>query len=902
MLRKLKKIISIASLAFLPASYLAAFEPSNLRCEYLSRPLGIDVPAPRLTWILDDARYGALQTAYRLVVGTDSAAVAAGRGDAWDTRKTASCDMLAVYSGNPLESFTKYYWCVRIWDKDGTESVPVVSSFETGMMAFGKWKGTWISDGYSPGQGNSKDVKPAPYFRKEFTAAKKIKSARAYIAVAGLYELYINGERIGDHRLDPAVTKFDRRTLYVVYDVTQALQNGKNAIGVLLGNGWYNHQSITIWYYHLVPWRDRPAFCMDLRITYEDGTVETIASNQSWKTSLSPLVFNNIFTGEHYDARLEQPGWNTVGFDDSQWKGIFIRTAPSQRIISQQFHPIRNTEKIPVATMKKVDDLTYLFDLGRNIAGVSELRVQGAAGTEIRLLHGETLGDDGLPNMEHLSGFHRPEDDSDPFGTDIFTLSGKGEESFMSRFNYKGFQYVKVTASEPITLTEESLTGWFMHTDLPAVGNIETSNPLINKIWWATNNSYRSNMHGYPTDCPHREKNGWTDAHLIVETGLYNFDGITIYEKWLADHRDEQQPNGLFPSKIPSSGDGYTWANGIDWTSSIAVVPWNIYLFYGDSRLLIASYEHIKRLVDRVTDSSPDGLTSWGLGDWVPYNSKASVELTSSIYYYADAQILTKTACLLGNKKEENKYAALSAKIKDAINDKYLDREAGTYREGFQTGLSMALFWGVVPDDMKTKVASTLAAMVKKSDYHLDVGELGSKTLLNALSENGYGDIAYRVASQKTVPSWGYWLVNGATTLYEDWTNAAVNGHAGSLNHVLFGEIGAWFYKALGGIHPDPEKPGFKNILLQPNFVAGLNYSKTSYDSPRGLIVSNWERKGSTVIYQVTVPANATATLTLSGKMQIKKAEVNDNGKITLTKTDNGYHLPAGQYVFTIGQ
>ncbi|MDR2848241.1 MAG: family 78 glycoside hydrolase catalytic domain, partial [Bacteroidales bacterium] len=462
--------------------------------------MGIDVPAPRLAWMVDDERYGALQTAYRLVVGTDSAAVAVGRGDVWDTRKIASGDMLAIYSGVPLESFTRYYWGVRIWDKDGAESVSAISSFETGMMAFGKWKGTWISDGYSPGQGNSKDVKPAPYFRKEFTTGKKIKSARAYIAVAGLYELYINGERIGDHRLDPAFTKFDRRTLYVVYDVTRQLKNGKNAIGVLLGNGWYNHQSITIWYYHLAPWRDRPAFCMDLRLTYEDGTVETISSNQNWKTSLSPLVFNNIFTGEHCDARLEQPGWNTVGFNDLQWKNAFIRTAPSQHILSQQFHPIRNTEKITVETVKKIDDKTYLFDLGRNIAGVSELRVRGAAGTEIRLLHSETLGTDNLPDMSHLASFHRPEDDSDPFGTDIFTTKGGGEESFMSRFNYKGFQYVKVTASAPISLTEESLTGWFMHTDVPPVGQIETSNPIVNRIWQATNNSYLSNLHGYPTD------------------------------------------------------------------------------------------------------------------------------------------------------------------------------------------------------------------------------------------------------------------------------------------------------------------------------------------------------------------------------------------------------------------
>jgi alpha-L-rhamnosidase len=876
--------------------------PEYLHCEHLVNPLGIDASAPRLSWQLNDSRYGALQTAYRIVTGTDSVAVAAGHGEMWDTQKVMSDRILVTYAGKKLEPFTRYFWSVRTWDQDGVASDPVIASFETGMMEMNKWKGVWISDGQQLVGGNNIHVKPAPYFRKEFTTQeKKIKSARAYIAVAGLYELYVNGEKIGNHRLDPMWTRFDLRNLYVTYDVTEQLLSGKNALGVLLGNGWYNHQSETMWRFDVVFWRNRPAFCLDVRITYEDGSTETVSSNLSWKTNLSPVVFNSIYTAEHYDARLEQPGWNQVGYDASKWKEVFYRTVPSHQIVAQQLHPIRNVEKVNVRSCKKINDQTYMFDLGRNIAGVTQLRVKGEAGTEIRLRHGEILRPDGILDLKHLSGGHKPTDDTDPFATDIYILSGKGEEVFMPHFNYKGFQYVEVTANKPVELTAESLTGWFMHSDVPPVGQVETSNPLINRIWWATNNSYLSNLFGYPTDCPQREKLGWTgDAHVAIETGLYNFDAITIYEKWLADHRDEQQPNGALPAVIPANG-GYTWGNGLDWVSTIAIIPWQVYLFYGDSRLLADCYENIKRYVDYVTDLYPSGLTDWGLGDWIPVKSKTPVEFTSSIYYYQDAAILSKAAELFGKTDDQEKYAALAGKIKAAINRKYLDQATGIYGQGLQTELSAALFWGIVSDEMRDKVAANLAKRVETDNKHIDVGLLGSKTILNALSENGYADIAYTVASQETYPSWGYWMVHdNATTLYEAWT-AIGTGNETSLNHIMFGEIGAWFYKALGGIHPDTEQPGFKNILLKPHFVTGLSHASVSFQSPYGKIESRWERKKKEVTYKVTIPANATADFFLPPAYKLSRVTLTDGKQLTLSSNDNRvFRLPAGSYVFKL--
>ncbi len=870
-------------------------QPADLRCEYLVAPLGVDSYQPRLSWLLNDVRYGAVQTAYRLLVGKDSVEVSAGKGGCWDSGKISSGEMLVKYAGEKLLPFTRYFWRVSVWDKDGTGSSSPVSSFETGMMEPGNWRGSWISDD------NNIDIKPAPYFRKEFETPKKIRSARAYIAVAGLYELYINGQKVGNHRLDPAYTRFDRRTLYVTYDVTSRLQQGKNALGVLLGNGWYNLQSTAVWDFHKAPWRQRPAFCMDLRITYDDGSVETITSGKDWKTSLSPVVFNSIYTAEHYDARLEQPGWNKPGFDDSSWKSVIYRSAPSEKIVSQLMPPVRNVLKVPAKSMTRLNDSTYVFDLGRNIAGVSQITVNGPSGTVLHLKHGERLLDSGHVDLSNIDVHYRPADDSDPFQTDIIILNGKGEETFMPHFNYKGFQYVELTASRPVTLTKESLCGYFMHSDVEPVGTVETSNSVINKIWTATNSSYLSNLFGYPTDCPQREKNGWTgDSHIAIETGLYSFDGIKVYEKWLADHRDEQQPNGVLPSIIPSNGWGYEWGNGPDWTSTIALIPWNIYLFYGDMSLLEACYENIKRYVSHIEQISPSGLTTWGLGDWVPVKSKSPVELTSTAYYFADVNILAKTAGMLGKQEDCKKYTQLAEKIKKAFNEKYLNRETGVYADGTQTEMSVPLFWGLVPDDMKAKVARNLEKRVEADQFHLDVGLLGQKAILNALSENGYADAAYRVASQETYPSWGWWIVNGATTLYENWKIDAKSDI--SLNHIMFGEIGAWLYKGIGGIEPDPEHPGFKNIVFRPSFFSSLKNASVSHRSPYGKIISEWERKKDNVIYRVTVPANSTADLFLPEGYSLKKTTlINENRKILLEKKAGGnYPLLSGSYEFEL--
>ena len=829
--------------------------PSGLKSDHLENPVGIDNPSPRLSWKIEDQRTGAKQTAYQILVGTDSLRVLSGKGDQWDSKKQAADDILVTYSGNELSPLTKYYWSVKVWDMDNKESQSAVNSFETGMMHVKNWQGSWIGDG--------KDInyEPAPYFRKKFTAGKTIKSARAYIAVAGLYELYVNGEKIGNHRLDPMYTRFDRRNLYVTYDVTGQLRNGENAIGVLLGNGWYNHQSKAVWDFDRAPWRNRPAFCMDLRITYADGSVETIPSDLSWRTSSGALVFNSIYTGEHYDARLEQKGWNAPGFDDSKWHGVGYRSVPSANVTAQQIRPIHNVLTLPAKAVNKIDEKTYVFDFGQNISGVTKINVKGETGAEVRIKHGERLFDNGRLDMANIDVYYRGDKEKDPFQTDILFLSG-GTDEYMAKFNYKGFRYVEVTSDKPLALDQNSLTAYFMHSDVPPVGNIKTSSDLVNKLWWATNNAYLSNLMGYPTDCPQREKNGWTgDGHFAIETALYNFDGITVYEKWLADHRDEQQPNGVLPDIIPTGGWGYGTDNGLDWTSTIAIIPWELYMFYGDSKPLSDCYENIKRYVDYVDRISVGHLTTWGRGDWVPVKSRSNKELTSSIYFYVDARILANAAKLFNKQEDYKHYSELAEKIKEAVNTKYLNKETGIYANGSQTELSVPLQWKIVPEDMIAKVTRNLAQKVEEAGNHLDVGVLGAKAILNALSENGYPDVAYKVAAQNTYPSWGWWIVNGATTLLENWDLKAERDI--SDNHMMFGEVGGWFYKGLGGIFPDPQQPGFKHILLRPNFVKELKNFEASHNSPYGTIVSKWNWNKKKINYEVVVPANSTATLYL---------------------------------------
>ncbi len=833
-----------------------ATDVGRLRTEHLESPLGIDNPAPRLSWRLEDSRQGAFQRSYQIQVSSDSLHFTENL--VWDSGKIYSDSVLETYAGQALEPFKKYWWKVVCEDKDGLAIESPLAFFETGMMSQNNWKGYWISD--------DKDEyhKPSPCFRKEFTVRGAVKEARAYITAAGLYELQINGVKVGDRVLDPAFTRFDRRILYSTYDISGLINAGDNAVGVELGNAWYNHQPATTWDFDKAAWRARPSFCMDIRIRYADGSEESVSTDNSWKTSSDgPLIYNNIYTGEHYDARRIRQGWSKAGYDDSLWSSAILKSCPSAVISSQAMTPIREGREIEPVGINKIRPNRWVFDFGTNIAGNVHLRIKGDKGAVISLKYAERLDSDGRADQSNIDVYYFGDKKNEPFQTDIITLSG-GEDEFIPKFSYKGFRYVEINTSVPIEFTAGNLKAVTVNSDVPQSGKLSCSSELINSIHKAARNSYLSNLMGYPTDCPQREKNGWTgDAHIAIQTGLYNFDAITVYEKWLADHRDEQQPNGVLPDIIPTCGWGY-WdtagnGNGLDWTSTIALIPWNLYLFYGDAKPLHDCYDNIRRYVDYALTTCRDGLTSWGRGDWVPVSKRSDKTLIQSCFLYNNLIILCKAAEMFGYAEDAAKYSQIAAVTKDAINSKFLNKETGVYAEGMQTDQSVPLTMGVVPAEYKAAVVEALVKRVAEDNYQVNAGVHGAKAVLNALSENGRADLAYRIASQKDYPSWGWWIENGRTALVENWKTDAPRDN--SDNHIMFGDIAAWFYRSLGGINPDPQNPGFKHIILRPFFPKDLSRFECSYDSLYGIISSSWQRRGRNIEYKVTIPCSCSATL-----------------------------------------
>jgi alpha-L-rhamnosidase len=692
---------------------------------------------------------------------------------------------------------------------------------------------------------------PSPMFRKTFRVEKPVRRATAYVCGLGYHELRLNGDKVGDHVLDPAFTRYDRRALYVAHDVTEQIAQGDNAVGVMLGNGWYNMHTRATWNFDQAPWRNEPTMLLQLRIELEDGSVQTVVSDSSWQASTGPIVLDGVRTGESYDARLETRGWDTADFDATTWAQPEVVAAPTNNLSPQMMPPIRVTETIEPATVTEPQPGIYVFDMGQNFPGWVQLRVQGKRGTKVTLRYSERTDDAGMIERSEISKFVF----EGPFQTDTYTLKGDGIETWEPRFVYHGFRYVEISglAEKP---TLDLLRGRVVHTDFETVGSFECSNPLFNRLVELTQWSYRGNYHGYPTDCPQREKNGWTgDAHLAAEQAMYQFENTAAYAKWIQDIHDEQRETGEIAAIIPTSGWGYQWGNGPAWDSAFLIIPWYVYQYRGDTKILADHYERMRLYVDYLTSRAENGIVKIGLGDWVPADTVTPNTITSTGYYYVDTKIVVRAAEILGKTEDAKKYSALAGEIKQAFNREFYKGD-GVYLNGSQTALSCAVYQGLVEDSEREKVLKRLAEHVAGRDDHLDVGILGAKYLFHTLSENGHHDLAYRILNQKTAPSYGDWADRGATTLWEDWKGVT------SLNHIMFGDMVTWFYQKLAGINADPKQPGFKHVVIRPMPVADLTYVTAKTESMYGTIRSAWKKgaDGSFVL-EVTIPANTTGTV-----------------------------------------
>ena len=845
-----------AALAFMPV--LLAFGASGLRveqlrCEYLDNPLGIDAAVPRLSWVVASSQRDQRQKACQILVAGSRAALEAGKADLWDSGKVASDQTLQVAYGGPrLQSRQVCFWKVRAWDREGKPSAwSAPASWEMGLLSPLDWQAQWV------GRTDDTNSNPAPFLRRAFSLPGTIKQARAYICGLGYYELYVNGTRIGDQILDPGYTRFDKRDLYVTHDVTAQLKSGSNAVGVILGNGWQNVHTLAVWDFHKAPWRNSPRVLFHLRVDYTDGRSEVVVSDGSWKCATGPILFDSIYGGETYDARKEIPGWSLAAFNDSAWEPARLLSAPRGMLSAQAMPPIRAEKALKPVKVTEPKPGVFIYDIGQNLAGLGELTVSGPAGTAVRMRYGERLKADGTLDVADISQHVMRKWTNQQFQTDTYILKGGGRETWRARFCYHGFQYVEVTGF-PGKPTLDNLRAWFIHSAVPEAGQFECSNVTLNKIQRAARWSFLSNLQGIPTDCPHREKNGWTgDAHIAAEQACFNFLPVTVHAKWINDLGDEQRPTGQLPGIVPTSGWGYTWGNGPAWDSAFLLIPYYMYVYYGDTDSFRRHYDGMKSYVDFLGTRAKDGIVGFGLNDWAPWKTKTEAPITDTAYYYVDTRIVALAAGLLGKTEDAQKYSTQAESIKQAFTKRFYKPETASYDNGSQTALSTALYQGLVDPASQSRVASNLVAAVEKTTNHIDTGILGCKYILNALLENGRADVAYRMVARTDQPSWGWWLEQGATTLWEQWNGSE------SRNHIMFGDVSAWFYKALGGIVPDPAAPGFKHFTIKPHVVGDLTSARAEYPSLRGLIVSDWKVVKKEFRHRVVIPANATATISL---------------------------------------
>ena len=894
LLRTLPLLFLLYSAGVLQAQ---VFSVSELRCEQSQRPLAVDPAGPRLSWQLNADRRGCLQSAYRILVADSPVALADDNGNVWDSGKVFSDrSVLVPYGGPALQPGKAYCWKVQAWDADGNLSPwSLPASFGTGLMSMQDWNGAkWIAmepdvDSLKCIEGNTgkwKDGGPvfdkpvAPYklpqLRREFTATKPVKRAMAYICGLGQFEMFLNGEKVGDHFLDPAWTKFDKEAQYVAFDITGELRDGKNAVGVMLGNGYYHTPHGR--YLKLLFSYGAPKMICKLQIEYADGTAQTVVSDDKWRASESPVTFSSIYGGEDYDASAVQPGWAEPGFDDRKWKKAVLTQGAGVKLIPQISEPLKVMERIPTVRRFRAANGNWVYDLGQNASGIVQLTVRAVTPQSIKLIPGELINDDSTVN-QRASGA--------PF-YHVYTARGDGSsETWHPQFTYYGFRYVEVEGavpageSNPGALPEViDITGLHTRNSAAQVGTFACSDPLFNKIHTLIDWAVRSNMASVLTDCPHREKLGWLEVtHLMGGSIQYRYDISRLYAKQVNDMRTAQHANGMVPTIAPQyvtfSPD---FIDTPEWGSAFVIIPWNLYEWYGDLAPLRDNYERMKRYVDYLGSRADNHIVVYGLGDWYDigpdrpgYAQLTSNGVTATAIYYQDVKILERAARLLGKEADVRKYAALASDIKRAFNEKFFDKKTLKYDRDSQTANSIALHMDLVEPQYKAVVRQNLIDDIRRRGNALTAGDVGYRYVLRALEENDASEVIYDMNSRYDVPGYGYQLAHGATCLTESWQAY----REVSNNHCMLGHLMEWLYSGLGGIRQSPGSAGYKEIVIRPQVVGDIHSAAVSFRSPYGLIRSEWSDSPQQYRQRVEIPANTTALVYLPA---VDPAAVSESG------------------------
>jgi len=884
----------------------------KLRCEYASRPKNIDRPRPRFSWILDSSRRGQKQTAYRVLVASSEKRLAANRGDCWDSGRIATAQTTHVsYQGQPLGSNTCYFWKVFVWDKDGQRVVSRPTEFWTALLTQRDWTARWIGAGPTqeprPAAGFFQSVKePAdladavPHngrsvlLRHTFHCGHEVKNARLFVTGLGYYELYLNGDKVGDHVLAPAKMNYRKQVLYDTFDVTDQLATGTNALGIHLGNGWFNPYK-KWWRPYRMQWFGAKRAILQLHITYANGKTEVVGSDASWKQAPGPVLFNCVYDGELYDARCEQTGWASPEFDDSEWQSVNLVETPAGRLLSHRMQPIKVTDRIqPVAIRRPVAGVR-VYDMGQNFAGWARISVQGARGTRLVMRFAEDVNEDGtidVTSNEHAKA------------TATYLLKGEGVEIYEPRFTFFGFRYVEVSGAPELPVIKD-FQGCVVHSACPPTGTFACANPVINQIHRATSWSQRSNMMGYPMDCPQRdERLGWLgDAQVTAEEVMFNWDAPLFFANWLSGIRENQdEATGDLPIISPRP---YIRDEGVEWSSTYILLLWKYYLYYGDTAILADHYPAAKRYLDFLGSQAKNHRIKAGwIGDWgslVEGWQEGEPASVPTGFYYWDAVLMARIATVLGQADDAAHFADLAEAIKSAYHQAYFNATSGNYNDGSQMANSFPLFLGIVPKPFRNRVLGNLVNdIMNKHHGHLTTGVLGSKYMIDALAQAGRADIAYGLAGQTDYPSWGH-MVRHYTTLCEFWNLKQ------SHNHAMMGSIDAFFYNTLAGIHIDPDHPGFEKVILRPFLPQSLAYARAAIETGRGTLASGWEKDPEGYKWTLRIPTNTTAVVEVPATDAAHVFEggslASESKGVTVRESGNGvvrYALESGHYEFVV--
>lgn len=803
----------------------------QLRTEWASHPLNIDTLQPRFSWAYDGK---VTQKSFVLTVfdGEDNVI--------WMSPKVDGGQMYYVpQEPLPLKPMSSYLWKLTAEDEKGNV-VESTASFETGVM--GNWMGSWISDG------RDKNCRQAPILHKSFICYEDISRARLYYSAAAYADIYINGTRVGSTALNPAYTDYGKRNLYTAVDVTDLLE-GRNLIAVTLGCGFYNVIDHTaVWDFDLAGWRGRPRFIAQLYVECADGREYIIGTDSSWNTPADleqiPFLGDNIYSGDKFDA--------SRNINDSQWRPACVVDAPSP-LLQAQYMPLNEVEKTLEGKVRAFSDTLFICDFGENISGLTSFAIKGAKGTRVRVQHAERLDSTGLLSLYHIDEHFRPMEDH-TFQTDIYYLDD-GENELQGRFCYHGFRYAQIMADHPITV--EKANADFIHTAFDEIGTFSCSDREMNAIRDIVLRSYKSNFMSIPTDCPQREKNGWTaDAHFSCEIGLMNFDVISSYLKWIDDLADAQREDGQVTAIVPSHG----WGLGIGpaWDAVLFILPETVYNYSGDIRAIEKIVPTCERYLAWLEGREQDGgIIPYGLSDWCYWEIDTPNDYISTCYYYLMNKTMARFLTLLG--RDASQYSDKAESLKALICERYYHQEEETFANGTQCAQALALYMGLVPEGHEEAVARKLSETVAACDNHLNYGVIGSKTVPRMLTKYGYVDQAYAIVIAPGQPSYADWVRKGYTTSLEMWV--AKDGLRMSDNHVFLGDIVAWMMSDLTGIQPDPEVPGFGHFFIRPHFPQGLDNANATYNSVVGMIKSFWRRQGGSVQMNITVPGNTSATV-----------------------------------------